>query len=186
MADEAWFAEASLEPYRAYLGLLARLDFPTELQDKLDPSDLVQQTLTKAHECRAQFRGQSDAERAAWLRSILAGNLADEIRRYRTAKRNVELERSLQASLDQSSSRLEVWLAAEQSSPSEKAIKHEQLLLLAEAIGNLPADQRQAVELHHLQGYSLADIATQMNRSEAAVANLLFRGVQKLRHLLSQ
>ena len=49
---------------------------------RIDPSDLVQQTLLKAHEKRDQFRGKTDAERAAWLRAILADQIADALRRF--------------------------------------------------------------------------------------------------------
>ncbi|MFV1968830.1 MAG: RNA polymerase sigma factor [Pirellulaceae bacterium] len=79
---------------------------------------------------------------------------------------------------------MEAWLAAEQSSPSQRAMRHEQLLQLAETLAQLSSDQRQAVELHHLKGLPLAAIAEQMGRSKGAVAALLFRALGKLRELL--
>ena len=62
--DAGW--EKSLERYRAYLHLLARLHLAPRLPDKLDPFDVVQQTLLQAHEKREQFRGQGETARAAW------------------------------------------------------------------------------------------------------------------------
>jgi RNA polymerase sigma-70 factor (ECF subfamily) len=176
----------NLERYRAYLCLLARLQLDGRPGDKLDASDVVQQTLLEAHQKRDQFRGRTDAEQAAWLRQILAHNLADAARALGRAKRDVARERSLDAALDASSCRLEAWLAAEQSSPSQHAVKNEQLLGLAAALAQLPDAQREAVVLHHLQGRPLADLAQHLGRSESAVAGLLHRGLKRLRELLGE
>jgi RNA polymerase sigma-70 factor (ECF subfamily) len=176
----------SLEQYREYLRLLARLHLDSALQGKLDPSDVVQESLLKAHQALDQFRGSTDAEMAAWLRVILTNTLADSLRRFQAGARKIEQERSLHAALEESSSRLEAWLAAEQSSPDEQAMRQEQLLSLAEALAQLPEDQRRAVELRHLKGCKVADVAGQMGRSREAVAKLLVRGVARLRSLLDE
>jgi RNA polymerase sigma-70 factor, ECF subfamily len=173
-----------LEGYRDYLRLLARVQLSPRLQAKLDPSDIVQQTLLEAHKCRGQFRGQSEAEWLAWLRAILAHVLAAAARRFAAGARDLGRERSLEAEVDLSSERLEGLLAADQTSPSEGTVRGEDLLRLAHAMACLPPDQRQVVEMHHLKGMPLTEVAALLGRSRPAVAGLLFRGLNKLRQLL--
>jgi RNA polymerase sigma-70 factor (ECF subfamily) len=171
------------ECYRDYLALLARMQLRPQLRGKVDLSGVVQQTLLEAYQAGEQFP-HAPEEQAAWLRRILANNLQDEVRKFGRARRAVARERSLEAALDDCSSRLQGWLAADQSSPSQRAIRQEDLLRLAHALAGLPEEQRRAVELHHLQGCPLAEVAEQLGRSKGAVAALLFRTLQKLRHLL--
>jgi RNA polymerase sigma-70 factor (ECF subfamily) len=175
-----------LESFREYLQLLARLQVDPRLRGKLDLSGVVQQTLLEAYQASAQVRGWNAAQRVAWLRRILANNLTDELRKLGTETRDVSRERSLEAALQQSSSRLEAFLAADQSSPSQQAERHEQALRLADALAQLPEAQREALVLQHWHGWSLADIGRHLHRSPAAVAGLLHRGLQQLRKLLSE
>src|SRR5262249_17750703 len=146
----------------------------------------VQETLLKAHAQADQFRGQSAGEWTAWLRRILANTLAETARRFQTDARDLAHEQNLENSLEESAARLENWLAAEQSSPSERATRQEDLLRLAQALEQLPPDQRTAVELHHLQGCPVAEVAVVLERDAGAVGALLYRGLKKLRALLRE
>jgi RNA polymerase sigma-70 factor (ECF subfamily) len=176
--------ESALERYRAYLRLLARLHLAPQLRGKLDPSDVVQQVLLQAYRALSQFQGQSEGELAAWLRQILAHCLANAVRDFGRDKRDVGLERSLEVALAGSSARLEMGLAANQSSPSERAQRHEDAIRLAEALLQLPEAQREALILQHWQGLALAEIGAQLGRTPAAVAGLIKRGLKRLRELL--
>jgi RNA polymerase sigma-70 factor (ECF subfamily) len=178
--------ELELYRYRDYLLLLARTQLDPRLRPRVDPSDIVQQSLLEAHACSGQFRGTTSGELAAWLRRILAHNLANAVRDVSRAKRDIAREQSLEDAIEQSSARLEAWLQAEQASPSENAEHNERLFQLAGALAQLPEAQRQAVELRHIQGLTLDDIATVMDRTQPAVAGLLHRGLTRLREILQE
>jgi RNA polymerase sigma-70 factor (ECF subfamily) len=171
-------APRPLESFRSYLRMLADLQMPWKENGRLDPSDVVQDTLVKAKQHLGQFRGKTEAELAAWLRGILSNAMIDALRRV-TRERSV-----LQALVELSSARLEASLAADGSSPSEQAVRHEELEQLAAALTQLPEDQRSAVQLQHLHGLSVALIAGYLGRSKSAVGGLLRRGMARLRELM--
>jgi RNA polymerase sigma-70 factor, ECF subfamily len=170
-----------VERYRSFLCLLAEAKLDRRLRTKLDPSDVVQQTLLQAHQVRNQFRGTTSGEMAAWLRQILTRTMLHCVRDLHRARRDVGRDRSLQAAIDESSARLEYWLAAEQSSPSQQVIQMEEMVSLANAVAALPDGQREAVAIYYFEGCSLAELAEQLGRSESAVAGLLHRGLMRLR-----
>jgi RNA polymerase sigma-70 factor (ECF subfamily) len=177
MTPEESAPAARLERYRAYLRLLARVHLGPRLRGKLDPSDAVQQTLLQAVRSPDKLAGRSDEEQAAWLRTVLLNYLANVRRDFGRARRDVARE----AALADSSARLEQFLAAPQSSPSQQAACNEDKLRLAEALEALGEDQRDAVILHYLHGWPLEAVAREMGRSTAAVGGLLRRGLAKLR-----
>jgi RNA polymerase sigma-70 factor (ECF subfamily) len=176
-----------LERFRDYLALLARLQVGRGLRDRVDLSGVVQQTLLEAYEeMTTAPRRRTDGETAAWLRSILCHNLADGLRKLAARKRDVRRERQLAMALEESASRVGDWLAAQQSSPSQRVIRQEQEQRIVKALGELPLNQRRAVEMHHLEGCALAEIAAELGTTRAAVAGLLHRGLKTLRAMLGE
>ncbi len=169
--------------WRDYLAVLAEVQLAPWLRGKVDVSGVVQQTLLEAFRNRPAIRGGPAGE-AAWLRQVLANNLADEVRKLTAGKRDVARERSLEDALAASSARLGDLLAAGQSSPSQRAVKGEDSLRLAAALARLPEAQREALVLQHWHGWPLARIAEHQGRSKAAVAGLIKRGLEGLRKLL--
>jgi RNA polymerase sigma-70 factor, ECF subfamily len=180
--------DLSIDRYRGYLSALARLQVAARpwVSAKLDASDLVQQTLLQAHAARGQFRGKTAEELIAWLRQVLTRTLANQLRALGQAKRDVGAEQSLEADLDASHSRLDAWLAVDQTSPSEAAGANERAAALAAAVAELPDDQREIVLSKHVHGMSLAEIAERTGRTPASIAGLLRRGLQTLRQRLGE
>ena len=170
-----------LERFRDNLRLLAEIELSPRLRVKEDPSDIVQQSLLEAHRDLASYRGQTEAELVAWLRTILARNLANAGRHYRTQKRDLRREQILAKHLEQSSVQLENFLACDHSSPSQRAVHNEQIQQLAAGLALLLDDEKTAIMLKHFQGWSLSQISEHLGRSNDAVAGLLKRGLKKLR-----
>jgi RNA polymerase sigma-70 factor (ECF subfamily) len=174
-----------LESYSRYLTLLARVQIGRRLQGKVDPGDVVQEVFLESHRQIANFRGTTEAELVAWLRRILAGQLALTLRRYLGTKgRDVNLERDLGAQLDQSSQVLDRGLVASTSTPSQHVSRREQSVLLADALGRLPEDYREVIILRHLEALSFAEVAARMGRSEDSVQKLWVRALANLRRSL--
>src|SRR6516165_286802 len=100
MTDVSRGFTPQVERYREYLHLLARLQLDPRLRSKLDPSDVVQATMLQASRGIDQFRGQTKAEQVAWLRKILARELARASRDLGRGKRDADRERSLEQALE--------------------------------------------------------------------------------------
>ena len=173
-----------IDNFRSYLNLMARMQLDRRLQSKLDSSDIVQQTMLQAHRAQNNFRGSNDKQLAAWLRQILARNVYHATRDYQRDKRDVRNERSIENAMDNSAARVEAWLKADQTSPDAKAVKNEQVLLLANSLDQLDEAKRTAIELHYLQGWKLAEVAEHMDRSVSGVAGLVHRGLKELKQLM--
>lgn len=174
-----------LEPYRKYLEVLAGLHLDRRLRGKLDPSDVVQQTMLRACSALAEVRDPRPEVLVAWLRKILARTLADAVKHFERDKRDVGLERSLEAELDRSASGFAAWLAADQTSPSARAVRNEELLRMVSALSELPEAMREVVVLKHCQGWTLPQIAERTGRTVPSVASLLRRGLEELRNRLA-
>lgn len=176
-----------LEQYRHYLGLLARLQITGRLQGKVDPADLVQDTFLEAHRHFSAFQGNTEVELVGWLRTILAGLLANLVRRYfGTQRRDARLEMELANQVADSSRAMDRGLVAPNSTPSQGAMRREHAVLLANALERLPRDYREVLILHHLEGLPFPEVAQRMGRSLDSVKNLWARGLSQLRRTMKE
>lgn len=171
-----------METQRPALRRLAERQLDGRIAARVAASDIIQETFLQAHRSFEQFAGQDARELTAWLHGILDHQVALAVRNHALLqKRDVRRERSLDDSQGGGKAPLKQQLDAGHSSPSQKAMRGEEEERLTEALTELPADQREAVRLRHLEGWALADIARHLGRSLAATAGLIKRGMHTLR-----
>ena len=174
------------QAYRDYLTLLARVQIDNRLKGKVDPSDVVQETFMAAQEAFSGFRGSTTPELLQWLRQILVFRLAKLVRRYyETQRRNVRLEIQLDEDFDRSS-QMVLELAASQTSPSQRAAQHEETILLAKVLAQLPQDYREVIVLRHLEELPFAEVAERMARSLGSIEKIWVRALAALRRALGE
>ncbi|MGN6135488.1 MAG: sigma-70 family RNA polymerase sigma factor [Aureliella sp.] len=169
-----------LEDYRAYLMVLAQRYLDDRLRGRLDPADLVQLTFLEAQRDLPAFRGQHIEELLGWLRNILRHNVSSAHQKHLVAqKRSAGRERAVPS--DQSGPGLADLIPSETTSPSQRVMRDEAAVYLANCLQTLPETQREALRLRYVEGQSLKEISAAMSKSEMAVAGLLKRGLQSLR-----
>ena len=173
--------------YRGYLWALASASLGAGFRNQLDPADVVQATLLRAAQSLADSPVSDEQSLLAWLRQVLKNVLVDEYRRLHRDRRDIRREQQLlESGVDASAAGLQACLAADQTSPSLAAVRNERLLLLADALVQLPTEQREVVVQRYLEGRSVASIADSLGRTVPAVAALLRRGLEQLRSLLPE
>jgi RNA polymerase sigma-70 factor (subfamily 1) len=156
-----------LESFRDYLLVLARARLDPRLCARLDPADVVQRTLIEACRDLPAVQGKTREELSACLRRLLANNLLNALREIS--------EPSLDDALARSAAGLGAWLADEQKNNLADFDR------LAHALAELPADQREVIELRFFHALSIEALASHVGISAASVAGLLHRGLATLR-----
>lgn len=170
-----------LARHETALMLWAKYQLPDWVRGKLDPADLVQQTLLEAVKAADKLAGRPEHDVLAYLRRALANNLIDAARRFARNRDDVSPDALLESSI-----RLADWIAADHTSPSERAARNERFAKLAIAISELPTTQRLVIEMRYLQGLKVNEIARNLGKSDGAVSLLLHRAITALRGVLAE
>ena len=166
-----------LDHFRPQLCQWAKRRIEGKIRARVDESDIAQQSCLSALRDFDRFEGSELAEFAAWLQRIHEQNVRDVVRDHAVYEKRAVSKETGDAE-DVQAARSEL------ASPSQQAIQGEREANVARALETLPEGQREAVRLRHLEGRSLAEIARRLDRTEAAAAGLLKRGLAKLRQKL--
>jgi RNA polymerase sigma-70 factor, ECF subfamily len=165
-----------LENYRGHLRQIAENLLDDRAAPRLDASDLVQQTCLSVHKQIAEFEGADVAQFVGWLRQIHERNIRNAVRdQLHAGKRAINREERL-PDPDMHHVR--------QTTASQRALRGEEAARLAQAISQLPEDEREALRRRYLEGQSLTEVAAAMGLSKGSLIWLIKRAMKNMkRHL---
>ena len=160
-AFQLWYAVAAR---RLYAYLFGRCGGDPSLAE-----ELTQQAFLQAVRHRDAYDGRSDP--VTWLIAIGRNRLIDHLRREeREERRHLRL------------------IVREISAPRsiESVRSHDERADILSVLRRLPAGQRAALILHHVDDLSIRDVASALHRSEGAVEALLSRGRARFREIYEE
>jgi RNA polymerase sigma-70 factor (ECF subfamily) len=186
--DDPSAREQLLARHRPRLRRLVRLRLDRRLSARVDPSDVVQDTLAEADRRLEEYLRHTALPFYPWLRQIALERLIDLRRRHvRARKRSVACEEPDVLSLpDESAAELAARLIDLGSSPSRQLLREEMRERVRAALGRLTVDDREVLVLRHLEQMPVREVAAVLGVGEGAVRMRLVRSLGRLRDLLDQ
>ncbi len=183
--------QPQLERYRPLVKFWARRQMCPHrvlLRRHVDSSDIAQQTLLTANRSLVSFRGHCEGEFVNWLKAFVSSTVRDEVQKWNRRARIVSIEAPTNGWFYDSAARLLQVLVATTEAPSLKLEREEFDLRLAQALEELPEDEREAIEWRYCEHrtFRYAEIAEFMDRSPSAVKRAIVRGLPKLRRRLKE
>ena len=172
-----------LARHRSRLRRMVCLRLDPRLGPRVDPSDVVQETLAEADRRLGEYLRQPPLPFYPWLRQIALDRLLDLRRRHlRAHKRSVAREEPGVLSLpDESAAELAGRLIDLGSSPSRHLLREELRERVRAALERLPAGDREVLVLRYLEQQSAAEVAAVLRITEPAAKKRALRALQRLR-----
>jgi RNA polymerase sigma-70 factor, ECF subfamily len=169
---------AALDACRNYLLLVANQELDADLQGKIGPSDLVQETFLEGQRDFGRFQGESEEELLAWLRRILVNNVANAVRHYKhTSKRNVNYEVPFADAPVHA-------IASGAAGPGIQAQAQERDESLRRALEQLQGSTRDVIQWRNYELCSFEEIGARLGRSAEGARKLWARALIQLKNLL--
>lgn len=173
--DQSAFAELHRR-HRAVLARRIERELPERLRRRVAVSDVLQESLLTAFDCRSDLDESSERGFRAWLLTIADHKVLETIRHHeatqkRSARREVTRARRPETSAH----------AGREASPSQAAVGAEMHALAQHAMRRLPPDYREVLRLARQEGLPLAEVGARMGRSHEAVKKLYGRALVSFR-----
>lgn len=155
---------------------------PADLRAVLSADDVCQDAYVAVFQQITSFQPHDDRAFRRWLLTIAERKLVDAIRAQRAAKRGGSRRIDNAAPDAGASSVVELldMVAVHEHTPSRSAAHRELVNQVRDALSGLKDDYRDALRLHYIECFSVAETAQRMGRSDGAVLMLCNRGLRQL------
>jgi RNA polymerase sigma-70 factor (ECF subfamily) len=175
-----------IDRYRVRLRNFVTLRLDQRIAGRIDPSDVVQETLTTASQRLMQYAVDRPMPFYPWLRQLAIDRLVEIHRRHVHAqRRSVVREQDMHASpSDQSSVPLARVLASLNASPSAQLRQQEAIEQAQAAIEQLEQHDREVLVLRYLEQLTPREAAAVLGISENTFAQRHLRALRRVRALL--
>lgn len=178
---------ALLERHRQRLSQMVQVRLDPRLRRRIDPSDVVQETLVAASQKMSNYLANQPLPFYPWLRQIAWEKLVHlHDRHLRAAKRSVAREQFHRPELsDESAMELAQRFIGDASSPSAAAVRQELQQRVRQALDDLADADREMLLFRYLEQMPSKEIAAIMGINEAAVNMRHMRALERMRRVLA-
>lgn len=178
--------DALLEQHRSALKKMLAVRMDPRVQGRIDPSDVVQETLTLASQRLPKYAAEQPIPFYPWLRQIALEKLAVQHNHHlRVAKRSVVREQDVRAEIsDASVCGLAQQIVGTVESPSQTMMREEMVQRLRDALDTLREADREVIIMRFLEHMNSRDIGATLGISEAAVNMRKMVAIERIRKVL--
>ena len=183
-ACERLFAE-----HRGRLRQMVSIRMDKRLSARVDPSDVVQDAFAEATRQLSDYLRRQPLPFYPWLRNLAWQRLVQLNRQHvQSKKRSVTREQTWAGGelCDESGHELAQRLVADDTSPSERIVRHELLQRVKHAMAKLKPDDREILILRHLEQLSVEETASVLSIKTGTAKARHFRAIQRLHSHLSE
>ncbi len=179
-----------LDRHRERLRRMIAVHLDQRMGARVDPSDLVQEVLVKAHAGLPDYAKQPPIAFYPWLRQLAWAQLVDSFRAHVVAqRRSVDREvnqhdRFVQSGLDPSANLLAEILAAQQSSPSRRMEREQNKQQVHDALAEISLAYREVLVMRYVEELTMREIAECLGTSESAIKMRHMRALKQLAKIL--
>ena len=183
---DAHAVEQLMNKHRQRLRRMISVRMDPRLTSRVDPSDVVQETLADASRKLPEYAREQPLPFYPWLRQIAWSRLVDLHHQHIDAKkRSITREQKLDMDVsDESVLDLARQFVSSGTSPSARLVRQELHQRAREAMARMEPNDREVLVMRHLEQMQISEIAAVLNLTESAVKMRRLRAIERLRNRL--